>query len=173
MKPWYWPVAIRTPCILLNKSNHVITICVGCTRGIFEDILEEATPLFQRDSNDLPPLQKSADVLLHRKQGKRGDFHSIVTGFSYGSRQKAHFLSLDPLHSPLLISFSTCATGIHAYTTVEGEQSHESVGWLSWLTSRIINNCLTTGYPGPGLHPDEEAIDTDLWDLFPQHPCIL
>lgn len=107
-------MAVRNPRALLDRSDRVIAVLAGRARGTFEDVLEEATSLFQRHSSDDLPMHDGTGVLPRGKQGRRGNFHSVITGFSYGGGQRACFLQ-DPrsAHTPSLTASMCMLTGAH------------------------------------------------------------
>jgi hypothetical protein len=82
----------RDPHALLDYSDRVVVVLAGRARESFQDVLDEATSLFDRYSQTLPPRQQA---LRHgNDKGKtyaRGDFYSTTAGISYGGGQKVNF----------------------------------------------------------------------------------
>lgn len=68
----------------MDNSGHVVAVLAGRARGNFEDALLEATCIFERNSLSLLSAKEDA---LHGKKLRRGNFHALVTGISYGGGQ--------------------------------------------------------------------------------------
>lgn len=71
--------ASSTPHAILDASSHVVAVLVGRARDTFDDVIRDATSEFRRQSEGLSSAQE--------KNHKRGQFHAVLTGISYGGGQ--------------------------------------------------------------------------------------